>query len=243
MKTMAVLFTSLIIIITAPVSLFELDASNNEKVSETTTAFNSIIPHFTDIAMPKRLPPIGKWMYRKNGEKANWLGIKWEGKNLIEPINIILLDSISKSGDEAETRLYGNLKKAGFTDRNHHSSGYIGYIGDKFYPQIPHEKYHAISDGSAIKPNNHGRIFGPYYYKGIYVFIAAFSREVLVPAAKIGHGFQSFKRARDEFARKLTMSDGYTLAGLINLDNAIKGSSNETTGDHDGAAIVLSVAK
>ena len=207
------------------------------------TAIFGIRPYFTDITQPERLPPIGKWMYRKNGEKANWLGVKWEGKNLIEPINIILLDSISKSVEEAEIRLYDNLKKAGFTDRNHHSSGYIGYIGDKFYSQIPHEEYHAISDGPAIKPNNHGRIFGPYYYKGIYVFIAAFSREVLVPAVKIGHGFQSFKKARDEFVRKLTISDGYTLAGFINLDNAIKGSSTYTTGDHDGAAAVLSVAE
>lgn len=195
----------------------------------------------SDIATPKGLPPIGKWMHENNGTPAHWLDVKWNGKYLIEPINVILIDKVSKSPDEAKSRLNKNMHAAGFTDRGHHSSGYEGYIGGKFYSQIPAEKYLAISDGAADAPNNHGRIFGPCNYQGAIIFIASFSREVFSPTEKIMHRYDSFARAREAFSRKLDRLSAYKITGKTRLNNMYIDNNEITTGDHDGYAVILSL--
>jgi hypothetical protein len=196
-------------------------------------------PGPADIASPEGLPPVGKWMYQTDMQRAHWLGVKWEGKNLIEPINIILIDEISGSADQAKKRLRENLEKAGYSDRRGHSSGYLGYIDGTFYPQIPEEKDHAFSNRIAGLNNNHGRIFGPCFSNGRYYFTAALSREVVAPFAKVKHHYGSFSKARDEFAESLDRKSDYKIAGTVNLDNLIVGNSESTTGDHDGKAVVL----
>jgi hypothetical protein len=238
MKQLQMLFALMLMMFAASVSVFEITASirNKESVS---MEFNGTKPDICDIVKPEQLPPMGKWMYLETGERAHWLGVPWNGKNLIEPINVILLDKNSQSSIDAEKRLYDNLQKAGFTKRDHHSSGYTGFIGYKFFPQIPQEKYHAFSDNVAEKTNNHGRLFGPYYYNGMYVFIGAFSREVLERHGKIGHGYQSFKSARDEFAKKMCMTNAYRMDVMVDLKNMIVDSNDDSTGDHDGEAVVL----
>jgi hypothetical protein len=197
-------------------------------------------PDSSDIATVDGLPAIGKWMYQDNMIRANWLGLKWENKNLIEPINVILIDKISKTVEEAKTILFENLKKAGYTDRVHHSSGYIGYIGNKFYSQLPQEKHHAFSNGAAEINNNHGRIFGPYYHNGRYIFTGAFSREIIDPISKIEHHYGSFNRARDEFSHSLNKKSAFRIIGFVDLKNFILNNTENTTGDHDGIAVVLS---
>jgi hypothetical protein len=196
-----------------------------------------------DIVELRGLPAIGKWMYRTDGRKADWLGVKWKGKSLIEPINVILIDDLSRSAAEARKRLYDNFAAAGFTERKLHSSGYAGYIARTFYAQLPSEKYRAFSDGDAALPNNHGRIFGPCFHEGRFVFTAAFSREVAVPTAKVWHRYRSFKKAWDDFSRKLDKCSNYRIVGSADLDNAISENSESTTGDHDGMAVVLSLVK
>jgi hypothetical protein len=198
-------------------------------------------PDITDIATPEGLPAVGKWMYQSDMQKAHWLGVKWEGKNLIESINIILIDEISGSVEEAKIRLHENLEKAGYSDRRGHSSGYFGFIDGSFYSQIPEEKDHAFSNRMAELNNNHGRIFGPCFRDGRYYFIAALSRELVAPFARIKHHYGSFSKARDEFAESLDRKSDYKIAGTVNLDNLIVGNPENTTGDHDGRAIILKV--
>jgi hypothetical protein len=192
-----------------------------------------------DISVVPGLPAIGKWMYQADLQKAHWLGVPWEGKNLIEPINLVLVDSVSKSPEQAVGRLYENFKKAGYYDRRHHSSGYIGYLNGAFYGQLPKKKHHAFSNEVAELPNNHGRVFGPCRYEGSYYFIAAFSREDFDPIAKIEHRYASFNRARDELSQSFDKKSDYKIVRFVDLRNAIVGSRENTTGDHDGAAVVL----
>jgi hypothetical protein len=200
-------------------------------------------PGPSDITSPPQLPPMGKWMYQKNGQKAHWLGVKWEGKYLVEPINIILVDSVSPTADDAVKRLLDNLKRAGFAEKKHHSCGYIGYIGGRAFHQFPKEKYRAFSDRVAELDNNHGRVFGPYCRKGAYIFTGAFSRELFVPTAKIEHRYGSFDRARDELSQGLNKRSSCKIVGFVNLENAIVNNTDTTTGDHDGCAVVLSVTR
>ena len=196
----------------------------------------------SDVSVVPGLPPIGKWMYQVDLQKAHWLGVPWEGKILIEPINLVLVDPVSKSADEAVSRLYENFKKAGYYDRRHHSSGYIGYINSSFYGQLPKKKHHAFSNEIAELPNNHGRVFGPCGYNGRYYFIAAFSREDIDPVAKIEHRYASFNRARDELSQSFDKKSDYKIIRFLTLNNAIINSKGKTTGDHDGVAVVLELS-
>jgi hypothetical protein len=197
-------------------------------------------PHFTEIAIVKGFPGIGKWMYQEDMQKAHWLGLKWENKNLIEPVNVVFIDSISKTQSESNDRLIENLLRAGYAKKPHHSSGYIGYIGDTFYPQLPREKYSAFSNKIAEIDNNHGRIFGPHHHNGKFIYTAAFSREVIDPLSKIMHHYGSFNRARDELSQSLDKISAFKIVRFINLENTIIGNEENTTADHDGVAVVLS---
>jgi hypothetical protein len=196
-----------------------------------------------DTVCLKGMPPIGKWMFQANKQRADWLGVQWENKTLIEPINIILIDSISQSAEQSEKLLIENLKKAGYKSRGLHSGGYMGYIGNAYYTQYPKEKNHAFSNASAFTDNNHCRIFGAHYFKGAYYYTASLSRENVAPFSKIKHHFASFVRARDEFASHLNKKSKFKLIKSVVLYNTICNNSSASTGDHDGIALVLSLKK
>jgi hypothetical protein len=196
-------------------------------------------PEAREITRVKNLPAIGKWMYQDDLQKAHWLGVKWGGRTLIEPINVIFVDTLSKSRDQSVEVLKENLRLAGFTDKPHHSSGYLGYIGKFFYPQLPLERHHAFSDNVAEVENNHGRIFGPHDFNGKYIYSGAFSREIIDPLSKIEHHYGSFDRARDELSQSLDKKSAYGITGYVNLNNVIMNNADSTTGDHDGMAVVL----
>jgi hypothetical protein len=196
----------------------------------------------SDIFSLPGLPFFGKWMYQHDLQKAHWLGVPWEGKTLIEPINLVLIDPVSKSADEAVDRLCENFRKAGYPNRSHHSSGYWGYINGRFYSQQPCQEHCAFSNEIAELPNNHGRVFGPCRFGNVFIFIAAFSRENLDPAAKIEHRYESFNRARDELSRSLDKKSGYKIVRLVDLHNAIADSRETSTGDHDGIAVVMELS-
>ena len=59
----------------------------------------------TEISQPAGLPAIGKWMLDPSLQPAHWLGERYRGKSLREPINIILADGVAKTADEATERL------------------------------------------------------------------------------------------------------------------------------------------
>ena len=189
---------------------------------------------------PLELPEIGPYMLQTNGNPADWLGKPLEGKKLLEPINIIIIDKLAKSEKEAIENLEAAMIKAGFPTRNGHSADYQGLINNKSYPQLPKGKHLAFSDEHFEFDNDHGRVFGPDYYNNNYYFIAAFSREDIALRGGVGHSFNSFNKARDQLAKKLDEVTDYQVIDFLPLKNYILNNSNQTTGDHDGIAIVLS---
>jgi hypothetical protein len=89
-----------------------------------------------DVVTPPNLPPLGKWMYTSEKKYSDWLGEKLNGKTLREPVNIVIVDSISKSADDAKNLLIKNFKLAGFEIRSGHSGGYLGFIEKMLYTQL-----------------------------------------------------------------------------------------------------------
>jgi hypothetical protein len=191
-----------------------------------------------DVASPEALPTIGKWMLDPSLSPAHWIGEILDGKALQEPINVLILDPLTGSSEEAKDRLTQSCAAAGYPSREGHSSGYLGCIGGQLFGQLPEGKDDAFSDAPFVVDNNHGRIFGPCEQNGQQFFTGAFSREKVVPLAKVRHQYVSFNRARDDFAQKLTRNGAYQVRGYVNLDNFII-SDAITTGDHDGIAVLI----
>jgi hypothetical protein len=195
-----------------------------------------IRPERGHIVEPEGFPEIGKWMFNEHFKPADWLNHKYFGKILFEPINIVIIDSVSKSEDEAVKRLVESCRKAGYHERAGHSAEYMGFIGGNFYKQIPSGIGRAFSDAPFDTDNNHGRIFGPYIDSNRLYFIGSFSREDFF---KGSHKFDSFLKARDDFSGKMNDNTIYRVAGKINLFNMIMYDPILTSGDHDGIAVVI----
>jgi hypothetical protein len=184
-------------------------------------------------------PAIGKWMIDRHMRPAAWLGAHLEHKTLREPINVILVDSVARSADEARKRLLQACRAAGYKAREGHSGGYRGYLGGVLFHQLPATAGHAFSNEPFELHNNHGRIFGPFRVKDGWLFTGALSREKFEPLTKTEHVFVSFNQARDDFARKLAAATGYKITGQVELANSLADDPALTTGDHDGRAVVL----
>jgi hypothetical protein len=200
------------------------------------------LPSGADLARAPGLPPIGAWMMASDGGIASWLGAPLRGRGLLEPINVIVVDGISASAEEALARLEAAAADQEFELRDGHSSGYSARIGDELFEQIPKGRGKAISDGPFEFANNHGRIFGPAAEGGAWVFTAAFSRESTDLATKVKHRYVSFNQARDAFAWALDRGGAYRVASFVALGNVIIGSDSICTGDHDGLAVLLVAA-
>lgn len=199
----------------------------------------AINPH--DIVKPNDLPQMGKWMYTSDLKPANWLGQKYQGHEMREPINVIVIDQQSTATAEAINSLARACRQAGYANRWGHTGGYQGYIAGAFYPQLPAEKDHAFSNAPFIMSNNHGRIFGPYFDGKRYYFSASLSRELIVLTLdrKKMHKYGSFKIARDDFASRMDKKSNYKIAKYVGIKNALLNDPMLTTGDHDGRAVVL----
>ncbi len=196
-------------------------------------------PASSDLTHIKGFPVIGKWMIAPSGRPADWIGIKYKGKEMREPINIVIIDVKSKTAEDSIARISGYCEKAGYKDRKGHSSGYSGYIGGSVCSQLPRENDHAFSNGPYELSNNHGRMFGPYKSGGKFYFIGAFSREVV---GRVGmgltHKYGSFMKAQKDFVKQAARKTELKVVTEIFLDNAFSGGML-TTGDHDGYAVVL----
>ena len=90
------------------------------------------------------MPTLGKWMIAPEGTIAHWLGSKYQGKELQEPINVILIDEVAQSAEEAETRLLSSFSSAGYDNMLGHSTGYSGFMGQKLYGQFPGDENRAF---------------------------------------------------------------------------------------------------
>jgi len=190
-------------------------------------------------ARPQGLPQIGKWMLDAQYEPAHWLGELYQSKHLREPINIVIVDTVAQSAQEARKRLLQNFATAGYLVREGHSTGYRAYIDGVVYEQIPNGKEQAFSNEPSEMHNNHGRMFGPHPYRGGWLFIGAFSRERMDLLEKVKHRYVSFNQARDDLSQRLDTRTDYKIKAFLDLDNALIGDPVSTTGDHDGIAVLL----
>ena len=188
------------------------------------------------IVNPSGYPELGKCMINERYEPANWLDHKLDGKLIQEPINIVIIDYVSRSSGEAVKRLLEACKRSGFQIYGGHSAEYMGYIDGNFYNQLPEGFGKAFSDSKFNSNNDHGRIFGPCLYNNVYYFTGAFSREDFI---KGSHRYDSFIKAREVFAKAMDKRSGYQIKDKVNLDNKLINDPVFTSGDHDGQAAVL----
>ena len=184
---------------------------------------------------------VGKWMLEPDGQISDYGGQPYQGKALLEAVNVIIVDPTSKTPTEASERLNAAMLWAGFPAQPIHSTGFQGSIDDVIYGQEPTGILQGYSNGLFVLPNDHGRFFGPDPVETStgYVWSGAFSTETLgiynfLPA----HTYVSSDMARAALATQLIRSGQATFVGMVPLDNAYN-TETTTTGDHDGYAVVL----
>jgi hypothetical protein len=183
---------------------------------------------------------IGPWLLESNGQISDFGGQQLGGKTLLEPINVIIVDPTSSTAAEATAKFNASMSQAGFPALPIHSTGFQGTIDGQTYGQQPTGILDAYSNNSFLLPDDHARAFGPDPVQTAsgFVWTVAASREQwglsgLVPT----HTYTSYNAARDELASRLILS-GATLVGIVPLSNSVD-SATQTTGDHDGYAIVI----
>lgn len=191
--------------------------------------------------IPTAYGDIGKWMLRADGQIANFGGVPHAGKTVLEPVNVVIVDSTSTTSSQAAAKLNSAMFWAGFPGQPIHTTGFQGEIDDVVYGQQPSCLFTGYSDNFFLFPNDHGRIFGPDPAQTStgYVWSGAFSTETLelynfLPV----HAYVSSDMARTALALRLILSGQATFVGMVRLDNAYH-TETTTTGDHDGYAVVL----
>lgn len=196
-----------------------------------------------DDETPTAYGDIGKWMLDASGDIADYGGLPYEGKTVLEAINVVIVDPTSRSSLEATWRLNAAMRRAGFPPRLIHSTGFRGLIDGERYRQQPRGLLVGYSDDFFLLPNNHGRIFGPDPVETAsgYVWSGSFSTEEFVFYQGLPrHGYVSSNEARDALAAQLVASGRATSGGMVSLDNAYN-TDTTTTGDHDGFAVVVTL--
>ena len=202
------------------------------------TPVSQTLPTVEQTHLPEGLQ-IGRWLLTGREVPANWLGQKFQGKMMREPIKVILVDEVAATPDAAVQYLLESCEAIGYLSRPGHSSDYRGQIGNVIYSQLPRQQNHAFSNAMYILPNNHGRIFGPHFFAGYYYFSGALSREAINLFAEVRHVYASFEMAKQDFAARMQASGRYFVVGAIAMENVFLPSESMTTGDHDGTAVLL----
>ena len=202
------------------------------------TPVSQTLPTVEQTHLPEGLQ-IGRWLLTGREVPANWLGQKFQGKMMREPINVILVDEVAATPDAAVQYLLESCEAIGYLSRPGHSSDYRGQIGNVIYSQLPRQQNHAFSNAMYILPNNHGRIFGPPFFAGYYYFSGALSRDAINLFAEVRHVYASFEMAKQDFAARMQASGRYFVVGAIAMENVFLPSESMTTGDHDGTAVLL----
>ena len=221
--------------------IFITTARNSVPEAEDLKASSGTSGASLEVAKPSELPTIGKWSISADGTPAHWLGESYHNKSLREPVNVILVDNLATSAEDAKSRVVAAAKLAGYPIREGHSAGYQAMIGGDRYGQLPSGNDHAFSNAPFELNNNHGRIFGPHRIGRSWVFTAAFSRENVAPMGTPKHRYRSFNQARDDFTQKMDQFTAFKIVRFVELDNAILGNAAATTGDHDGIGVMLKV--
>ncbi|MCB1290592.1 MAG: hypothetical protein KDB45_03550, partial [Mycobacterium sp.] len=179
-----------------------------------------------------------QWMLQPDGQIADWVGLPYQGKTLLEGINVVFVDSTATSARLSARNLNVWMRRAAFGAWPFSSTGYQGIIGDTTYSQEPTGANEAYRDAFFLLTNSHGRAFGPYPNPSGpgYVWIGAWSKENL-DIANLTHGHESFNEARDALLTAM-VDKGATNLGYIDMANTYN-TADYSTGDSDGMAIVL----
>lgn len=189
-------------------------------------------------SIKNELPKIGKFMHTGADidSVANWLGRPTkDGRELLEPINLIIVDLLSSSEEESRQKLIDILKDAGFPQRPGHSSGYKGLINEQFFEQTPSVDNVAFADFMWAFTNSHARFFGPFKSKSMYTWIGSSSQE-----KGTIHDYVSFNYSRDLMTKNISERTNAEYLGNVNLENRID-SKSQSTGDHDGFAKLIKI--
>ena len=181
---------------------------------------------------------LGQWMLQPDGQIADWVGLPYQGKTLLEGINVVFVDSTATSARLSARNLNVWMRRSAFGAWPFSSTGYQGIIGDTTYSQEPTGANEAYRDAFFLLTNSHGRAFGPYPNPSGpgYVWIGAWSKENL-DIANLTHGHESFNEARDALLTAM-VDKGATNLGYIDMANTYN-TADYSTGDSDGMAIVL----
>jgi hypothetical protein len=203
----------------------------------------AIAPSTPDPAdqVPTAYGDIGKWMLQSDGQISDWGGQPYDGKTLLEPVNVIIVDPTSTSPAQATVKLNAAMFWAGFPAQPIHSGGFEGTIDDVTYGQRPVLPLLGYSNNFFLLTNDHGRIFGPdpVETSAGYVWTGSFSTEEFVIYNSLpAHAYVSSHTARAALAMALIMSGQATYGGTVPLDNSYN-TATTTTGDHDGYAVAL----
>lgn len=207
---------------------------------------------------------IGIWMFERDELSfdaiADWLDRGLDGRRLLEPINVLWVDFISVTKEEARERVLTFLTNSGFEIEiwPFHSRPNLpnlgpGYFG-LYFPGNPdwveqccspwHEN--AWVDASWPGSNNHGRIFPVFEVvsstgDSVYITSGAFSQEGectdISPTnlCITGHEFMSFDHARNEIRKSGGWDDPYD----IDVGNKYESTPFRTftTADHSGVRV------
>lgn len=184
---------------------------------------------------------VGKWLLGPHGQISDWGSQPYQGRRLLEPVNVIILDPRSRSVAQSTERINAAMRRAGFPAQPLHTTGFSAVVGGDVLGQQPAGGARAFSNAFFLLPNDHARAFGPASTPGGgYLWSAAVSREQLgIYNQQLAHNYVSFDTARDVLASRFAAS-GATSIGRVPLDNAYQ-SATETTGDNDGYAAVLRI--
>ncbi|MBX7448532.1 hypothetical protein GR927_11075 [Mycolicibacterium sp. 3033] len=205
-----------------------------------TTTAEPVAPAPTD-QVSTQYGRIGKWMIEPSGQISDYGGQLEDGRTLLEPVNVVIVDTKSSNPFQARIRLNRAMRASGFPPQSIHSGGFRGIIDGKAYRQQPSGLLLGYSDNFFLETNNHGRLFGPapMATSGGYVWSGAFSQEEWgTYHGRPAHLYVSSNVAREALADKLVAAGRATSAGHIALGNAYD-TDTVTTGDHDGEAVVL----
>jgi hypothetical protein len=183
---------------------------------------------------------LGQWMINSKNQIADWVGIPQGGKTVLEGINVIVVDTASRTPAQSSANINVWMTRAGFGPSAVSSTGYQGIIGATQFSQQPTKPSAAFRDAYFLFANSHGRFFGPSPNPNGpgFIWTASLSEENL-DLQNFSHGYESFDSARTKLLNNMVAIGAQNL-GQVFMDN-VYNVGDYTTGDADGFAAVIGV--
>ena len=178
----------------------------------------------------------GMWMFSEKQFEVNaiadWIGVKKNGKTILEPINIIWVDFRATNKNEAIENITTFLNDNGFLLRNGSSIGYYGLFDSSEWIHQYKETWSDNQNPNTI--NNHGRIFLSHQLKSnlnnaVFISKGAFSIE------DQNHYLISF----DDALKKIDKTGQWQIFKNRFISNNIIQNNDYSTYDHKGIKVFV----